>query len=288
MIPAPFDYAAPTSLEEAVGLLNEHKGARILAGGHTLLNEMKIHYIDTPSMLVDLRRIPVLRGIKHAEDGTLRIGAMTTFAEIASDQGILKRYMALAEAANSTPDTPVRNWSTIGGNLAASSVGADLHAAILTFEATLNVFGRQGLRTITAHDFISGGFVLAADEIITSLDFPATAQKSGSAYEKFKNRASGYAVCGVALYAVPASDGTLRECRVAVTGVTNHAIRLPHIETILQGKRPDEELVITPNMISEEQDFIVDLAASAEYRAYLTQVLIGRALKQAIAETTSL
>jgi carbon-monoxide dehydrogenase medium subunit len=277
MISMLFNYAAPESLDEAVELLREHTGSQILAGGHSLLNGMK-QQLTAPSMLVDLRKIQTLRGIEHYSDGSLRIGAMTTFVEIASDKVIQENYTALAEATHSTYDAQVRNWSTIGGNLVQGELGADLPAAILSFDATLNVFSLRRTRTIRADEFIAGITTLATDEIITSIDIPAVPKGCRSAYEKFKNRASGYAICGVAINIVQAADGTLSNCRLAVTGVIKHAMRLPEVEAALQGQQSPVDISAAIDLIGAEESFISDIAASAEYRIYLIKVLTERAL----------
>jgi carbon-monoxide dehydrogenase medium subunit len=284
MILAPVEYAAPQSLDEAVALLKKNTGARILGGGHSLLTEMKLQRISPP-MLVDLRNIQALRGIARRSDGGLRIGAMTTLVEIAEEKDIQERYAALAEAAKSTSDPQIRNCSTLGGNLAYGDPAADLPAALLVFEATLNIFAPRGTRTIRADEFIAQSLKtgLATDEIITSFDLASVAVSTDSAYEKITNRATGGAICGVAVNAMRASDGTLGACRVAVTGATKHAMRLPAVEAALKGKQPTAETLAAADWVGEEQNFISDLASSAEYRAHLTRVLTKRALTRAIA-----
>ena len=287
MISVLFNYAAPESLDEAVELLREHTGSQILAGGHSLLNGMKQQQ-TAPSMLVDLRKIQALRGIEHYSDGSLHIGAMTTFVEIASDKGIQQNYTALAEAAYSTYDVQVRNWSTIGGNLVQGDLGADLPAAVLSFDASLNVFSLRRTRTIRADEFIAGITTLASDEIITSIDIPAAPRGCRSVYEKFKNHASGYAICGVAINGVQAADTTLSNCRLVVTGVSKRAMRLPGVEAALQGQQSEQEMSAAIALVGSEESFISDIAASAEYRIYLIKVLIERALARIAIGTVNL
>ncbi|HEU5375645.1 MAG TPA: xanthine dehydrogenase family protein subunit M [Ktedonobacteraceae bacterium] len=284
MIPAPFNYTAPESLVEARTLLKKHKGARILAGGHSLLAEMKLRHVSSP-MLVDLRNIRDLLGIERLANGGLCIGAMTTLVDIARNNDVMESYPALAEAVNRIGDAQVRNRGTIGGNLASGDLGADLPAVILALNATLNIFGPQGTRTMRAEEFVATLYKDGAnrDEIIVSVDFPARAAGGGNAFEKFKNRASCYAICGVAASVVRAPDGTLRECCVAVTGSTRQAIRLAEVETALRGKQPTEENMAAIDLIGRKYPFLSDLAASAEYRMHLTRVLTRQALTRAIA-----
>jgi carbon-monoxide dehydrogenase medium subunit len=117
---------------------------------------------------------------------------------------------------------------------------------------------------------------------VATVDFPAVAVGTGSAYEKFKNRASGYTICGIAADVMLASDSAVRECRVAVAGATRHAKRLSEVEVALKGKQPTAETIAAACRIGEEQNFISDLAASAEYRAHLTKVLTERALNHGV------
>ncbi len=272
-----FNYAAPESLGEAVALLQNEKGARVLAGGHSLLTEIKLHRL-LPSMLVDLRKIATLKGIEQQDNGSLRVGAMTTFREIAADKGLRENYLALNEAVNSTPDALVRNRSTIGGNLAQNAIGSDLPAAVMVLDAAVNIFSSQGLRTLSADELCTRRVPLAMDEIITSLDLPATSADTISVYEKFVNRARNYATCGIAASVTLTPDTIVRECRVAVTGVTPYALRLPGIETLLSGKSLSVEALADADWTDHSQQFISDLSASAEYRAHLMKVLTERAI----------
>ena len=155
MISTQFDYAAPESLEVAVKLLKEHSEARVLAGGHSLLSAMKLGRIS-PSLLVDLRKINGLQGIKlpHETDGVLQIGAMTTYAEVAVDQEIQKNYRALAEAANSIGDAQILNWGRIGDVFAYHDLASDLLAVALALEAKFHLINLERTFTIPASQFI--------------------------------------------------------------------------------------------------------------------------------------
>jgi aerobic carbon-monoxide dehydrogenase medium subunit len=286
MIPVRFDYIAPDSLQEAVQLLSQNVGASILAGGHSLMPDMKLRRV-APSLLVDLRKLQTLRGIEHREnDGGLRLGAMTTCAEIAASEEVRNNYRALAEAALSIGDPQVRNCSTIGGILAHNDPAADLPAVALALEATINTVGPDGTRAMRADEFIMGSFKtrLAPREIITSVDLPVHVARTGSAYEKFKHPASGYAVCGVAAVVEPGASGTVGKCRVAVTGAASRATRLRAVEATLEGREPTTGNIAAAagHSSDEELTFVTDLFASAEYRAHLTRVLIERAITRAV------
>jgi carbon-monoxide dehydrogenase medium subunit len=286
MMPIQFDYRAPDSLEEAVTLLSQHAGARILAGGHSLMMQMKLHR-TTPSLLIDLRKLDVLRGVSRREtDRVLRIGAMTTCAEIAAAEAVRSTYQALAEAALSVGDPQVRNYSTLGGNLADNDPAGDLPAVALAFEVTINTVGPDGPRAIPAEAWIMGGVQtrLAQHAIITSVDVPIPSAGTGSAYEKFVHPASGYAICGVAAVVGSIVNGTVGQCRVAVTGAANRAARLRAVEAALEGQQPTDGTIATAagHVPGEGLSFAGDLFAAAEYRAHLTQVLTERALTRAV------
>lgn len=287
MITDRFDYIAPDSLQEAVQLLSQNVGASILAGGHSLMPDIKLRRV-APSLLVDLRKLQALRGIEHRESdgGGLRIGAMTTCDAIAASEEVRSNYRALAEAALSIGDPQVRNCSTIGGSLAYNDPAADLPAVALALEAMINTVGPDGTRAMLADEFSTGSFTtrLAPHEIITSVDLPVHVAGAGSTYEKFKHPASGYAVCGVAAMVGPGANGTVGKCRVAVTGAASRATRLRAVEATLEGQEPTTGNIAAAagHAFDEELTFVADLFASAEYRAHLTQVLIERALTRAV------
>jgi carbon-monoxide dehydrogenase medium subunit len=281
MIPVQFDYVAPNNIEEAVAQLKHNENASILAGGLSLLTAMKLRRI-APTMLVDLRKISDLSGINHREaGGSLQIGAMTTYAEIAATEDVKEHYHALADAIDSIGDPQVRNRGTIGGSLSYNNPAADLTAVALVLEATINTIGPDGTRAIPVDEFIVGAFKtsLKPAEIITSVDFPTYVAGTGIAYEKFKNPASGFAICGVAAMIEKAPDGTVGKCRVAVTGATDYALRLRKVEAAMEGKElTQENLAAEGRVTNEGLTFLSDFAASAEYRAHLTEVLVERTI----------
>lgn len=286
MIPFNFDYRVPDSLEEAVRLLENDKTARILAGGLSILTAMKFHRV-TPSVLVDLRKIKSLRGIgRQKTGGALRIGAMTPYVEIAASGAVKERYQALAEALNGIGDPQVRNRGTIGGSLSYNEPAADLSAVALALEAVILTLNPDGNRTIPVNEFIAGAFKtsLRPAEIVTSVEFPEYLPGTGSAYEKLRDSASGFAICGVAAMVQIGPDSTVNKCRVAVTGAADHASRLNKVESALETKKStSENLAQAAESIAEERlKFRSDHAASGEYRAHLVEVITVRALTSAV------
>lgn len=283
MYPAKFDYYRANSVAEAVSLLQQHgEGARVLAGGHSLLPLMKMR-LAQPSVLIDIGRVTDLRGISARADGGARVGAMTTHTEIAASQE-LQRYQGLIDAASIIGDVQVRNRGTIGGSLAHSDPGADYPAIVLALEATINTAGPSGSRAIPADEFFVGllATALEAGEIITSVDFPAQAANTASAYAKFENPASGYAIVGVAARVTVGDDGNARNVRVAVTGAADSASRLREVESALEGQPlTADNIAAAAQPAGQGLTFNSDIHASEEYRAHLTKVLTRRALEKA-------
>lgn len=284
MIPAQFEYAAPDSVNEAITLMKHSQGARILAGGHDLLPQLKLRRLS-PALLIDLRNIPDLEGIIQDGSGNgAQIGAMSTCATIAADEWVQGNAGALAEAAASMGDAQVRNWATIGGNLAYGHPAADLPPAALVLEANIQVSGPDGQRTLAAGQFFLDAYqtALHESEIITSIDFSAVVGKSSSVYEKFRIPSNNYPLCGVAARVDLAADGTVAGCRVAVTGVTDSPRRLSAVEAALKGQMPNpQNIAQASRMASQGINFTTDLYGTAVYRAHLTSVLAERALTRA-------
>ena len=216
MIPASFDYVRPQSLEDALAQLGEHgDDARVLAGGHSLLPVMKARLAD-PGVLVDIAGIEGLSGISESEDG-IRIGAMTTHAEIEASELVQGKCRALAEAAGAIGDLQVRNRGTLGGSLAHADPGADYPAVVLAAGAEITVAGAGGERVVGADDFFTGTYetALGAGEILTSVQIRDSAARGASAYLKAAQQASGFR--GLRRGG-PTRAGRKRRCRVHPRG----------------------------------------------------------------------
>jgi aerobic carbon-monoxide dehydrogenase medium subunit len=284
MFAAQFEYTAPESLGEAVRLLKGNAHAKILAGGQSLLSEMKLRRAS-PATLVDLRKIQELRGVLHREtSGGVRIGAMTTCAEIAGDRYITGKYHALAEAASRIGDPQIRNRGTLGGSLAYGGPASDLAAAVLAIEATIMILGRNGIREIPADDFFvdASTRVLDQSEILISVDLQLPIEEMGSAYQKVKNPANQQAIAGVAAKIVRARDGRIGKCRLAITGVTDRSMRLRQVEAMLEGKElTADNVAAAARRAAEGLTCVSDLYASAEYRAYLAVAITHKAVASA-------
>jgi carbon-monoxide dehydrogenase medium subunit len=268
VIPAPFDYARPATLEEALELLAKHgDDAKLLAGGHSLLPAMKLR-LAQPKVVVDIARLPDLRFIRKEGDH-IAIGALTTHYEIESSAHLRADCPLLPEVAATIGDVQVRNRGTIGGSLAHADPAADWPAAILALDAELEIAGVKGKRIVRASDFFVDMLqtVVGPGEILTTIRVPSTG--NAVAYEKFAQKASGFAVCGVAVVMG-------RQPRIGITGVAAKAYRATAVEKALGKGIPDAAAHAVDGV-----DVLGDIHASAEYRSHLAKVHTRRALSRA-------
>jgi carbon-monoxide dehydrogenase medium subunit len=285
-----FGYAAPQSLSDAVALLTQNPGARVLAGGHRLLVEPQRSRL-AGSLLVDLRKISGLAGIQANDDGSLQIGAMTTLAQIAESAAVRQAGAALAEAAHSTEDAQIRNRATLGGSLAAGDPEADLAAPVIALGALLQITGAKGVRSLPAENLVTGPFqtALRPGDVITAFHIAAAGERAASAYERIKHPATLRAICGVAASVTLSAGGAVAACRVAVTGATTRPARLQAVENALTNQQPTADaLSAAAAAAGEGLTFHSDHFASSEYRRHLARVLTGRALRRAIERASTL
>lgn len=276
MYPPSFDYYRAGTLDEALSLLGQHKGAKVLAGGHSLLPAMKLR-LSSPGVLVDIGRIKELSGIS-SKGGSVTIGATTPHAVIAAS-GVVP--MALSGAAAGIGDQQVRNRGTIGGNVANADPASDLPTVLLALGATFHAAGPKGQRSIAADDFFIGMFetALADGEILTAIEVPADSKGSGSAYAKLDHPASRYALVGAAV-AVTVTGGKISAARAAIGGLTETATRLPSVESALNG---GAEISAAAEACQADLGNVMgDAHASADYRRAMAPVYIRRALAQAV------
>jgi carbon-monoxide dehydrogenase medium subunit len=283
MIAAPFEYEAPTTVEEAIRLLSQHGDrGRVLAGGHSLIPIMKLR-LAQPEVLIDIGRVAALRYVR-AEGDHLAIGALATHAQVLTDPTIGERCAVLAETAGHIGDAQVRNRGTIGGALAHADPAADYPATILALDAEIVVQGPGGRRTISAAEFFTGLFTtaLASDELLVEVRVPAVGPGSGGAYVKRPNPASHYAVVGIAAV-VRLEGGRIASVSIGVTGAGAQPSRAAAAERALLGQVPTDETIATAAAVAAEGiDLLSDIHGSAEYRADMVCVYTRRALREAI------
>jgi carbon-monoxide dehydrogenase medium subunit len=284
VIPAAFEYYAPRSVNEALTLLDRHgDDAKILAGGHSLLPALKLR-LSSVGHLIDIGRIADLAYIKE-DQGKLCVGARTSHYQVESSSVVRQKCPLLAECAGNIGDVQVRNRGTIGGSLAHADPAADYPAAILALDAEIQAVSSGGKRTIRAEDFFVDMLTTAlrAGEIITEVRIAPSAAKTGSAYLKVPQPASGFAVVGVAAVVTLDASGKCAAVRVGVTGATAKAFRAKDTEAALTGKAPDEKtLTQAAAQSTNGVDANGDIFASAEYRTHLVEVYTKRALAKAV------
>ena len=280
-----FDYYRAGSVSEAAGLLRKHPGAKLLAGGQSLIPLLKLR-LAAPAAVIDIGRIRDLKGIT-VKDGTIRIGAMTTHAELAASAELAETCPVLAQAAAGIGDPAVRNRSTIGGNVAHADPASDLPTVLVALEARLMAEGPDGKRTLDAGGFFQGLMTTALKEheILTAIEIPAHPKGQSSAYAKFAHPASRYAVIGVAAV-ITASGGKCSSARVAVGGMVPRPVRASSVERALTGQELSAENIakaasqVTENLGNE---VLGDIFASEQYRRSVASVWVKRALTQAAA-----
>jgi carbon-monoxide dehydrogenase medium subunit len=282
MYPAPFDYQAPQTVNEAISLLTQNKDAKLLAGGHSLLPLMKLR-LAHPSMLVDIGRIKELSGIRDMGEW-IAFGALTTHSQVQWSELVREHCPVMSGAASMIGDMQVRNRGTIGGSLAHSDPAADYPAVILALAAEIDAVGPKGKRTIKADDFFTGLLTTAlnSDELITEVRVPKTSKGGvGTAYEEMPHPASHYAVVGVAVWLM--MDGSkVGDVRVGITGASNHAVRASKMENALRGNVLDHKLEEAASALAADGlTCLGDMFASSDYRAHLVRVYAKRALKKA-------
>jgi carbon-monoxide dehydrogenase medium subunit len=273
MLPPQFDYAAPRTIQDAFKAIAGLPDAMAVTGSYREIVDLKMRRI-TPPLLVDLRRIPELYGIA-VQGNSVRIGAMTTLRTIMDDTIIQSRYAALADAALASGDPQMRNMESLGASFTYDVRHSDTAAALLALNAVIHVAGVSAERTVAASVFTATG--LTQGEIVTGVSLPAS---SGiSAYEKYKHPATLVAVCGVAVNVTLDENKTVQQCAIAVTGATDHPVRLSRAESELRGSLLNATGIDQAATAGGENlEFITDLDFSGEYRSNLLKVLLKRLL----------
>jgi len=280
MIPQQFEYSAPKTLDEALGLLAE--GAKPLAGGMSLIPMMKLR-LAAPEHLVDLGRIKDLNYIRE-QGGSLHIGATATHHEVESSPLVRGKCPLLAETVSNIGDMQVRNMGTIGGSVAHADPAADYPAALQALEAKLVLKGTQAERTVAADDFFVDMFTTALEpgEIVREVIVPIDGDGTGTNYQKVVQPASGFAIVGIAAR-VRKSGGKLTMVRIGVTGLSNRAFRATAAEKALEGKAGSAaEIQAAAALVAQGIEANADLHASADYRKHLAVIYAAKALTAAL------
>lgn len=282
MWPKQFEYVRASSVGEVVSLLSQNEDAKILAGGHSLIPALKLR-LNEPAMLIDIGRVAGMNGI--SANGTLKIGATATHAEV-SDSAHVKGYApALAHAAGQIGDQAVRNFGTLGGNIAHADPASDPPTVLTAYDATIHLHGANGARTVKASEFFIDLYTTAleANEVVTAVEI-ANHGGMKSAYAKLSHPASRYAVVGVCV-ALQMNGSTCQAAHVAIGGATVKAVRSAGAEAALTGSTLDAAALdaAAHAAMGDVADWLTgDMTFPEEYRQSMTGVYLKRAVKMAL------
>lgn len=284
MITQPFEYHVPKTLAEASQLAARFGAeGKILAGGHSLVPMMKLR-LASPKHLIDLGRIADLSYIRE-EDGKIQVGALTTHYKIESSDLLKSKCPLLPETAREIGDVQVRNKGTMGGSLAHSDPAGDWPAAVLALDAEIQAVSESGERWIPVKNFFVNMLetALAPGEILAAIRLPPLPARSGDAYVKLHQPASGFAIVGVAVRLGLDEKGAVDHVSVGITGAGPKAFRATAVESALRGKSPGaKRLAEASEHAVEGIEVNADLYASSTYRAHLASVYTRRALEKAL------
>jgi carbon-monoxide dehydrogenase medium subunit len=282
MIPSSFDYVAPASIDDAVALLREHDNAKILAGGQSLIPMLKLRLAE-PALVIDINRIDGL-GYVAERSGALHIGALAREVDLDGSAAVRQRYAILLDTAAVIADPLVRNSATVCGNIAHGDPGNDHPATMLALGATFVARGPRGNRRIPARQFFRGLFdtALGQDELLTEIEIPEPAERSGGAYLKLERKVGDYATAGVAVQLTLDPSGGCTAAGIGLTNVGTTPIVAKAAEAFLRNKPLDTATVAQAAEIAAgEADPVEDRRGSVEYKRDIVRVLATRAIRLA-------
>jgi len=290
MVPAAFDYRAPTTLDEALMLLREHgDDAKVMAGGQSLIPLLKLRFAS-PALVVDIGRVPGLSGIE-SDDATLRIGTRTRHVDLERDTSLDRVCPILREAARQISDPLVRNLGTVGGSLCHADPAGDWGSVMLALDAEFVARSFSGERTIAGGDFFQGPFstALRPDEILTEIRIPraGAARRSGGTYLKLERKVGDFATVGVAVQ-VQLTDGTVDTAGIGLTAVGPSNLKARSAEQALSGREPSTDAIAeAARLAAEAAQPNDDVRGSAAYKKDVVRVFVQRGLAGALAQATA-
>ncbi len=284
MRPPSFSYQRLSSVAEAVQMLSSTDNAKVLAGGHSLIPALN-QRLSQPGTIIDIGRLNELNGVSVTGSSKLMIGALTPHAVVAASNNVRRYCSALATACGQVGDPQVRNWGTLGGNLAHADPASDPPTVVLAAGGKLHTMGPNGERMIDAADFFQGLFTTALqpDEILTAVEIPIVADRK-SAYAKLAHPASRYAVVGVAVF-LNTENGSCTNASVAVGGATAKPTRSAAAEQALVGTALEDAALdaAAAALTNEIQgDAVGDIYAPSEYRAAMAGAMLKKAVRAAM------
>lgn len=283
MIPASFNYEAPSTLDEALALLDKYGDeAKILAGGHSLIPMMKLRFAQ-PETLIDINNIPGLSYIRE-DGGYLKIGAMTREADLEHSDIIRARYPIFTDASKLIADPQVRNMGTVGGNIAHGDAANDHPAVMLALRAEVVITGPEGQRTVPIDEFFFGFYMTAVQqgEILTEIRIPIPPKGTSNAYHKLERKVGDYATAGVAVQLTLDANGVCTAAGIGLTNVNPTPLRAARSEEALVGNRlTDDVIAQAAQFASEDCNPSDDLRGSEEYKRHVVGVLVKRMIHKA-------
>ena len=281
MKPAPFDYHAPASLDEAVALMSTLDNAKVIAGGQSLVAMMNFRYA-MPDHLIDLGNIAGLSGL-HFEPRTLRIGAMTRQRELEFSAPLADKVPLFKAALAHVGHRQTRNRGTLGGSLAHADPAAELPTACLALDAEIEIAGAGGTRIVPMREF-SAGFMTTAlgyDEILLAVHIRPWPEGHGYSFQEYARRHGDFAVAGAAVLLDANNDGVIERAAVALCGVTDRPVRRDEAEAALVERHLDDSVIARAASLAGDVEATADIHADATYRRHLARVLTTRALHEA-------
>jgi carbon-monoxide dehydrogenase medium subunit len=284
MKPPVLEYAAPTSIDEAVKLLASRNGdAKVISGGQSLM-PMLAYRLASPDLLVDLKYLKNLGAIAVGEDG-VRLGAKVRWCDIEADKRLAVSHPLLAEAIKHVAHYQVRNRGTVGGSVAHADPSAEMPGIALTCEARMTIVGPSGTRIEEAADFFVGPLqtTLEPDEILTEIHLPAWNARRKWSFLEFARRKGDFAMAGVALYYDLDEENQIVGAHVGAIGIADRPIRLTEVENLLNGNILTEKLIAAASAKARQTvDPPSDIHAPSAYRAALVSTLLARGLKKTV------
>src|SRR5215212_6596416 len=283
MKPAPFEYFAPDSLEEALDLMSQHAGeAKILAGGQSLVPAMNFRVVQ-PTLLIDLNRVSTLSYIQE-DNHSIQVGAMTRERQLEFDSSIAKSVPLLHEAVPYIAHPQIRNRGTLGGSLVNADPAAELPVLMLALEARLKAKSKSGERWVNARDFFVGMFTTALeqDEILVEIELPVSPSRTGWSFMEVAPRAGDYALMGVAVLVTLDANGKCERAKLVYLNAGEGPVETPEAEKLLMGQTLSDELIEAAASSASERELspFGNIHTSPEFQRHLANVLTKKALKQ--------
>jgi aerobic carbon-monoxide dehydrogenase medium subunit len=281
MKPGPFEYHAPTSLDEALALLSTLENAKAIAGGQSLVAMMNFRYA-MPDHLVDLGNVAGLAGL-HFDAQTLRIGAMTRQRDLEFSAALADKAPLFKAALAHVGHRQTRNRGTLGGSLAHADPAAELPTVCLALDATVEIAGASGTRLVAMREFTTGFMTTALehDEILCAVHVQSWPRGHGYSFQEFARRHGDFAVVGAAVLLDANDDGIVERAAVALCGVADRPIRRDEAEAALLGQSLDESIIARAASLASDVEATGDIHGDATYRRHLARVLTTRALREA-------